>query len=411
MTPRPPLSPIPLRWSGRIALTLAHIAGMIDLVALPVWVGTTLIGQYHYSATQAGLTVTAFLLSVVVASLTFAPRFHRFRARSMTCGGFSVALSAFMMATQIETWSAMLALHVAAGLGVGTALSFTHGTIGRTARPHALFAFVSVGMGVSGIIFLGTVQSLVPQLGGTVLFFAFSVLMALAALACAAAFPSHDDKSASAAAAPGSQAAAAPAAGHADPRTAPIPASVWWCIAGTTLLSMCQATMFSFAERIGVARGFGEQVVVVLVAGAFVNLFTPIAATLLERRLTALKVGMVGAALQGTIALVLALDNHFPSYALGIVLFVPCVIFSHTFLFGWTAASDPSGRAVALTPAMMMSGSAIGPALGGTVASQLGMDAIGVMVALIDVATVLCIFQAYRRSQTAPAGRLKSAHT
>ena len=27
-------------WSGRIVLMVAHCAGMVDLVALPVWVGT-----------------------------------------------------------------------------------------------------------------------------------------------------------------------------------------------------------------------------------------------------------------------------------------------------------------------------------------------------------------------------------
>lgn len=28
------------KWPGRIALMVAHCAGMVDLVALPVWVGT-----------------------------------------------------------------------------------------------------------------------------------------------------------------------------------------------------------------------------------------------------------------------------------------------------------------------------------------------------------------------------------
>jgi hypothetical protein len=41
------------RWRGRSVLLLAHVAGMIDLVALPVWVGAALIGQYRFSPTQA----------------------------------------------------------------------------------------------------------------------------------------------------------------------------------------------------------------------------------------------------------------------------------------------------------------------------------------------------------------------
>jgi len=38
---------------GRIVLSIAHVAGMIDLVALPVWVGT-LMSRYQFSPQQAG---------------------------------------------------------------------------------------------------------------------------------------------------------------------------------------------------------------------------------------------------------------------------------------------------------------------------------------------------------------------
>ena len=44
-------------WPGRIALMVAHCVGMIDLVALPVWVGA--------------------LIGAVLSSLFFAPRFNR----------------------------------------------------------------------------------------------------------------------------------------------------------------------------------------------------------------------------------------------------------------------------------------------------------------------------------------------
>lgn len=38
---------------------LAHCAGMVDLVALPVWVGT-LIGAYRLDPQKAGLLATLF---------------------------------------------------------------------------------------------------------------------------------------------------------------------------------------------------------------------------------------------------------------------------------------------------------------------------------------------------------------
>ena len=46
---------------GRIALMVAHCAGMVDLVALPVWVGT-LIAHYGFDPQQAGGLATLFLV-------------------------------------------------------------------------------------------------------------------------------------------------------------------------------------------------------------------------------------------------------------------------------------------------------------------------------------------------------------
>ena len=65
---------------GRAALMVAHCAGMVDLVALPVWVGT-LIGRYGLDPQQAGLLATLFLGGAVVASVLLAPQFHRLPGR------------------------------------------------------------------------------------------------------------------------------------------------------------------------------------------------------------------------------------------------------------------------------------------------------------------------------------------
>ena len=66
-------------WRGRIALMVAHCAGMVDLVALPVWVGA-LIAQYRFTPPQAGGLATLFLVGAVLSSLFFAPRFNRIDA-------------------------------------------------------------------------------------------------------------------------------------------------------------------------------------------------------------------------------------------------------------------------------------------------------------------------------------------
>ena len=56
---------------GHVALIVAHCAGMVDLVALPVWVGT-LIQHYKLDPQQAGGLVTLFLIGAVLSSVFLA---------------------------------------------------------------------------------------------------------------------------------------------------------------------------------------------------------------------------------------------------------------------------------------------------------------------------------------------------
>eukprot|EP01035_Chromulina_nebulosa_P006115 gene6115-8285_t len=82
-------------WRGRIVLMVAHCAGMVDLVALPVWVGT-LISRYGLDPQQAGGLATLFLAGAVASSAFFAPRFHRIRGRLAAPLGYALAAAAFL---------------------------------------------------------------------------------------------------------------------------------------------------------------------------------------------------------------------------------------------------------------------------------------------------------------------------
>ena len=53
------------------------------------------------------------------------------------------------------------------------------------------------------------------------------------------------------------------------------------------------------------------------------------------------------------------------------------MIFTHTFAFGVLSKLDPTARALAGTPAMLMIGAAIGPILGGALVQGFGYGASG----------------------------------
>jgi predicted MFS family arabinose efflux permease len=362
---------------GRVALMVAHCAGMVDLVALPVWVGT-LMGHYRFDPQQAGGLATLFLAAAVLASVALAPLFGRLPRRAIAVAGFGVSALAFFGASVLQDFAGMAVLHALAGLAAGAALSVTHGTIARGANPHRLFAIVGMALGVFAVAFFAVVPPLLATLGGTVLFQAFAAVMAVAAVVALLAFPEVDGTE--------PQAAAAPAA-----RPAPMPRAVWFGIVGVACMGLVQAMTFAFLERVGNARGFGTAAVTgVLVTLSIVNLFPAALAAVLEKRWAARSVLLTGPVLQALLVALIMQSTVFMPYAAAASVFAAVMIFTHTFAFGLLARLEPSGRALAATPAMMMTGAAIGPILGGTLVKFFGYGSLALAAAAIAAVAVFC---------------------
>jgi MFS family permease len=370
-------------------LGLCHVAGMLDMVALPVWIGT-LMELYHLSPVQAGLTVTLFLAGAVLASAVTAQRFEHISHRPVVAAGFAVAAAAFgyLASLPVETASPTLlaAVHVVAGLAAGTALSVTHGTIGRTENPHRLFGLVNIALGVFGVAFFAIAPGLIHARGGYILFETFAAGMALAALVALIAFPATEEVS------------------EARARLAPaMPASAWLIIFVVICLTFNQSLIFSFVERIGDHKGFTHaQVGLVLVMLGFVNLLPGGLAALSQNRLSPIGVGMAGPVLQAVLAMTMVNAANFAVYAVFAIPYVSIVIFTHTFLFGMLSRLDQSGRAVAATPAMMMSGAATGPAIGGAIVAAFGYEGLGYAAALVS-AVAVALMVAFKTRAAAPA--------
>ncbi|GGY43125.1 MFS transporter [Pseudoduganella albidiflava] len=359
--------------AGRASLMVAHCAGMVDLVALPVWVGV-LISGYGLDPQQAGGLATLFLAGAVCASLFVAPRSVRVPARATAAGGFAVAALAFGAVGLVDGYAAMAVLHVVAGLAAATALSVTHATIGGSGNPHRLFAIVGFALGVFGILFMGGVPKLVAALGAPALFWSFCGIMAFAACVAALAFPT-------------SRAAST----EAQRMAGKLPRAVWLAAIGVSCMALVQAMIFAFVERIGAERGFDAAAVAgVLIALGFVNLLPAPLAAFLQQRVNPRVVLVCGPVVQAVLALLMTQSQTVLPYAAGAACFAAVMIFTHTFAFGLLAALDPSGRAVGATPAMLMTGAAIGPILGGTVVKLSGYASLGLAAAAIAACAVVC---------------------
>ena len=67
------------------------------------------------------------------------------------------------------------------------------------------------------------------------------------------------------------------------------------------------------------------------------------------------------------------------------------MIFTHTFAFGLLSKLDPTARALAATPAMLMIGATVGPILGGTLVQSFGYGSLGV-AAVVIAAVAFALF-------------------
>jgi predicted MFS family arabinose efflux permease len=377
-------------WAGRVPLMVAHCAGMIDLVALPVWVGA-LIEKYGFDEPHAGGLATLFLVGAVLSSLFFARMFGRINGRVAATIGFAVSAIAFFAASYTSEWGQLAALHFVAGASAACALSFTHGTIAHSGNPHRVFAMAGLALGLFAILFLGATPNFIAAFGGKALFITFAGVMAVAAIVSAIAFPTITARSAA-----GEDIVAEVT--HLKP-------AVWFGIAGVSCMALTQSMMFSFLQHIGIDRGFGTEAVTgVLIALGFVSLIPAPLAAFLETRVSQRLVLAIGPVLQALLVLAITMSSNFVEYAAPALVFAPVMIFTHTFAFGVLARLDPTARALAGTPAMLMAGAAIGPILGGALVKGYGYGSLGVAAVVID----LCALVLFSRVH-APARPLATA--
>lgn len=368
--------------AGIAALAIGHVAGMIDLVVLPLWINT-LIDGFGYFPAQAGALPSLFLVGAVIASVILSRRFHKLNGRVLVPLGFWISAASFLAIVKTDIFAIHAALHLIAGLAVGTSLSLIHGTMGQTANPHRVFAIAGFGLGVFAIIFLGGVPQLMNGMGPQAFFFAIGGTMALAGLATALLLPTKETEV------------------HALEDVRSLPKSVRYSIAGVMGMALVQGMVFSFLVQVGNDRGFGGQSIeIMLIVLGFVGLAPAVLAALLEKKLAAMTVAKIGPLVQAALALAIMSSTLFPGYAIPAVLFSSAMIFTHTFVFGFMAQNDTTGRAVSATPAILMAGTASGPFIGGALVQLSGYPAIGIAAVLIAIFSITMFKRADKAAES-----------
>lgn len=364
---------------GRIGLMVAQVAGTIELAAMPLWVGM-LMQAYGMDPQQAGSLVTLYVAGAVMGGFLAARAFGRLRpGRPIAALGALVGAAVFLCVyrAQGQGYATLAVLHVIGGLFVGPVIAVTAGTVARSSNPHRLFALVNVVFSLFAAMFLGLMPPVVARLGGEVLFLAISGVLVLGGAGALLAFPDSSPP--------------APRPGEAAKLHKPIPLAVWGGMFGLCVMACMYAMTLSFLERLGMARGYGAALVgTVLTVTAVVKLFPAAVAGLLEKRLPARGVMLVMPVVQAlTIALIFAVPN-FWVYAVAGPLFIGTLLFTHVFAFGLLSRLEPTGRAMAAEPALLLVGAGLGPLVGGTLVKFHGYPALAWAAAVL--ATLAIVF-------------------
>lgn len=342
------------------ALITGQMCGAVDTAALPVWVGT-LISGFGMSPAQAGGLATAFLGMAVLTSLAIAPQFHRVNPRVLAPAGFWIATIAFVGLTQISGFVPFLFLHALGGVGIGMALSSVSGTMGQVSNPHRCFALGGIGIGIAAIAYIVSATQLITIFGPTMLWWTFAGTMAFGGLVTTLFFPSFRAQLAS------------------DASTLkPFDRTVWYAIAGLMGMGVNFGMLMSFAERVGVDAGFGQEAVqLALISMALLAIVPPLIAGLLQHWISPLSMAMLMCFVQASVGMTLMSATSYGWYFAALLLMPFAFAIANTFIFGLLSRIETTGRATAATPVIVMGGSAIGPFVGGIIVQMFGFTAVG----------------------------------
>lgn len=375
---------------GWAALCIIQCACMIDLAAIPLWVGT-LMESFGFDARQAGTLASLYIASAVVGGLATAPLFSRMRSgRIIATVGLALAAACFFGLTQASGFTEMAVLHALAGLSVGPALAVTEGTIGRSGNPHRLFALTAVSLSLTAAGFLAIMPSFIRDMGGVLFFQVICAILALGSVTALLLFPAS---------------AKAPALeGKPDAATLKVPASAWAGVAGLFFMSLVYSMTMSFVERVGDFRDYGPAFITTVISVmAFIKLFPAAIAGLLEHKIKPKTVLLAMPVVQAICCAAIFAVPSPAVYAVAACAFIGTLIFSHVFAFGLISRIDLSGRSVAASPSVMLAGSAVGPILGGTVISAAGYAAVGLIGPIVGVLALIA-FRRIDQDAGAPAG-------
>jgi predicted MFS family arabinose efflux permease len=347
-------------------LIVIGTGAMTSATLSPVMLGLY-IDELRLTASQASLALAAENGAYALGLLLFYLMLHRARRPMLAAIGLAIMIVASLFTARAGGFVPLLAIRAAFGLAMGFTASTVFAAYAGRRDPQRVWAIATfVNLAYAALLLI--LSGWIAQTFGLTGIVAVLAMVAVIGLACTRLIP------------PAAPRAAQEVHGGIVERgwTINLPAS------SGALALLClyagHTTLWSFQERMGLAVGLDRSQVGVLlgisVLGAIAGALLSIAAghRFGQRGPNALAfAGLIAS------ALLLAMPQM-AAYVAGAVIVKTAWFFGLPFILGALARLDRSGRWSSMGAAFLALGSAVGPAIGSTLASH-GAHMIGFLAA------------------------------
>ena len=343
-----------------------YTAGGLFWAFLPFFVGLQ-VSSGGLSQVQAGSLGSAYLVGFSAASLTalwWAPTFNW---RLLTGVATASIIAALLLLAGADAYLTGLGAVTAIGVMMGSLWSIAYRIFSVSDKPERSFA-IGIVVSYTALAAVSYVigQFVVPGYGLTGSAYLLSAVILVLGLS-SLLIPSGPDKPDSA------QSAVAYRP----------PLAVAMALLGILATGFAFAAVWTFAERIGVAAGFGSaRISPVIASNLLASAAGSVAATVIGTRFGNRMPLFTGMALLLASILLLTWAGTFWSYALAVAGLGFSVGFVLPYQMGRLAALDVEGRFAVLIAAAQGIGSACGPILGGVAFDAGGVRALLILASL-----------------------------
>jgi predicted MFS family arabinose efflux permease len=368
-------------------LMIMYAVGFMSATYMPVWVDATAM-HFGVAVSKIGMVGSLELGAVAVASILSAAFLDTRHLRWPMVAALLIGIAGNLVAGVAPTVDLFTMARLIVGLANGLLLADINLRAAQNVAPPRVFAGQIFVMVLFAIIFFTSAPHLLATFGSGSIFFycmAVGVIALLSVLALPTSTRSVKEQ--------------------ADRARTPIGLAAVLILGGATLIFISNNSVWAYLAPAATGAAVSLKGLSTLLAlGALLNLAAPLISGWLTGRLSpAIALPFSNIAIAACIFLIAGISEPV-LYGFG-ALFLPFfVMFAVPFYMGILVKLDASGRCVAASSAFLMSGAAIGPAIGGLAMDRGGLKWLAItgifITALALTATWVGLIQRTKASAT-----------